>query len=72
MCIRDSIYIRSRRVKVDSKNVNAEWEGTLTAGLEGSDEIGPPSGTGPKVGTTSPRSGSGPDSEDTVSARNPR
>jgi len=63
-----AIYIRSRRVKVDSKNVNAEWEGSLTAGLEGSDEHQPPSDTGPKVGSASPRSGSG---DDTVSARNP-
>jgi phosphate/sulfate permease len=42
-----AIYIRSRRVKVDSKNVNADWEGSLTAGLE-PDEGKPPSGTGPK------------------------
>jgi PiT family inorganic phosphate transporter len=42
-----AIYIRSRRVKVDSKNVNADWEGSLTAGLE-ADEGKPPSGTGPK------------------------
>ncbi len=63
-----TIYIRSRKVKVDSKNVNAEWEGSLTAGLEGSDEHQPPSDTGPKVGSASPRSGSG---DDTVSVRNP-
>lgn len=37
-----TIYIRSRRVKVDHKNVNAEWKGDLTAGLEGSDEHKPP------------------------------
>jgi phosphate/sulfate permease len=54
-----AIYVRSRRVKVDHKNVNAEWEGSLTAGLEGSDEHGPPSDSGPKLGTPSPRSGSG-------------
>ena len=53
-----AIYIRSRRVKVDAKNVNAEWEGSLTAGLEGEDQ-NPPSSTGPKVG------------DDTVSAGNP-
>jgi PiT family inorganic phosphate transporter len=53
-----AIYIRSRRVKVDHKNVNAEWEGSLTAGLEGSDEHPkPPSDTGPRVGTpASPQS----------------
>jgi inorganic phosphate transporter, PiT family len=33
-----AIYIRSRRVKVDHNNVNAEWEGSLTAGLEGDEE----------------------------------
>ncbi len=62
-----AIYIRSRKVKVDHKNVNAEWEGSLTAGLEASDDQKPPSDTGPKVGTLSPRFGSG---DDTVSARN--
>ncbi len=62
-----TIYIRSRKVKVDHKNVNAEWEGSLTAGLEGSDEHKPPSDTGPKIGTPSPRYGS---DDPTVSARN--
>jgi len=60
-----AIYIRSRKVKVDSKNVNAEWEGSLTAGLEGSEE--PPSDKGPKVGTTPP--GYGGSGDDAVSAR---
>ena len=32
-----AIYIRSRKVKVDHKNVNEDWEGSLTAGLEGDD-----------------------------------
>jgi PiT family inorganic phosphate transporter len=32
-----AIYIRSRRVKVDHNNVNEDWEGSLTAGLEGDD-----------------------------------
>ena len=32
-----AIYIRSRKVKVDHKNVNDDWEGSLTAGLEGDD-----------------------------------
>ena len=62
-----AIYIRSRRVKVDHKNVNAEWEGSLTAGLEGSEDGKPPSDPGPKVGAgASHRSG-----DDTVSAGNP-
>jgi inorganic phosphate transporter, PiT family len=47
-----AIYIRSRRVKVDHNNVNAEWEGSLTAGLEGDDQK-PPSDRGPKVGAGS-------------------
>ncbi|MBW0014938.1 inorganic phosphate transporter [Mycobacterium sp.] len=52
------IYIRSRRVKVDHKNVNAEWEGSLTAGLEGEDHK--PSDPGPRVGAGAPPgSGSG-------------
>ncbi len=51
------IYIRSRKVKVDHKNVNAEWEGSLTAGLEGADE-NLPSDTGPTAGTAAPRYGS--------------
>jgi phosphate/sulfate permease len=42
-----AIYIRSRRVKVDHKNVNADWEGSLTAGLDG-DESKPTSETGPR------------------------
>jgi phosphate/sulfate permease len=54
-----AIYIRSRRVKVDANNVNAEWEGSLTAGLEGDEDHKPPSDTGPKVG------------DDAVSAGNP-
>jgi phosphate/sulfate permease len=61
-----AIYIRSRRVKVDSKNVNAEWQGDLTAGLEGADDTSS-SGGGPKVGATSGTSGS---DGDTVSVRN--
>jgi phosphate/sulfate permease len=51
VAVSTAIYIRSRRVKVDHKNVNAEWEGSLTAGLEGAEDHQPPSGKGPKVGT---------------------
>jgi hypothetical protein len=69
-----AIYILSRKVKVDHKNVNAEWEGSLTAGLEGDDHK-PPSDTGPRLGAPAsqpgPRSGSDPGSEDTVRAGNP-
>ena len=63
-----TIYVRSRKIKVDHNNVNAEWEGSLTAGLESSDEHKPPSDTGPTAGTgASPRSTS---EGDTVIAGN--
>ncbi|BBZ37370.1 inorganic phosphate transporter [Mycobacterium conspicuum] len=54
-----AIYIRSRRVKVDHNNVNEDWEGSLTAGLEGDD-----SKPSVKVGP----SGSASD-DDTLTAR---
>jgi PiT family inorganic phosphate transporter len=49
------IYIRSRKVKVDHTNVNAEWEGSLTAGLDVAGDGRPPSDTSarPGSGTTS-------------------
>ena len=56
------IYIRSRKVKVDHRNVNEDWEGSLTAGLEGDD-----SKPSAKVGA-GPR-GSGSDDENTLTAR---
>ncbi len=34
-----AIYLQSRKTKVDHTNVNAEWKGDLTAGL---DETGKP------------------------------
>lgn len=42
-----AIYLRSRKVKVDHHNVNADWAGNLTAGLDGSDDSGPPSSPSP-------------------------
>ena len=62
-----AIYIRSRKVKVDHKNVNDDWEGSLTAGLEGAEDVKPPADTGPRVGGPPPGLGS---DDDTVSARN--
>jgi PiT family inorganic phosphate transporter len=56
-----AIYIRSRRVKVDHNNVNEDWEGSLTAGLEGDDSGSEKVGAGP-------RGGSGSD-DDTLTAR---
>jgi len=53
-----TIYIRSRKVKVDHNNVNEEWEGSLTAGLDGTADAKTPSGPG----SGSPRSGSDDDS----------
>jgi PiT family inorganic phosphate transporter len=47
-----AIYVRSRKNKVDHNNVNAEWEGDLTAGLDDSNSGRPPSG-GAKVGAAS-------------------
>jgi phosphate/sulfate permease len=64
-----TIYIRSRKVKVDHKNVNADWEGSLTAGLEGSDDQQPPpSDTRPEIGAPAPRFGSDDDSVSTRTA----
>ncbi|OBA61582.1 inorganic phosphate transporter [Mycobacterium sp. 1100029.7] len=48
-----AIYVRSRKNKVDHNNVNAEWEGDLTAGLDDSDNKKPPSDGGAKVGAAS-------------------
>jgi PiT family inorganic phosphate transporter len=61
-----AIYIRSRKVKVDHKNVNAEWEGSLTAGLDGTDKHEPPP-VDPRPGVPLPRSGA---ADPTVSAGN--
>ena len=62
-----TIYMRSRKVKVDHKNVNDDWEGSLTAGLD-ADDNKPPSDTGPKV-SAGPGSGSGDDTVTAGSAR---
>jgi inorganic phosphate transporter, PiT family len=45
-----AIYVRSRKNKVDQNNVNDEWKGDLTSGLDESDT--PPS-RGAKVGASS-------------------
>jgi inorganic phosphate transporter, PiT family len=52
-----AIYLRSRKTKVDHKNVNAEWKGDLTAGLDEADQptvtvgAGVPGGNGKVTGT---------------------
>ncbi|KAA8969137.1 inorganic phosphate transporter [Mycobacterium sp.] len=35
-----AIYLQSRKVRIDHTNVNADWEGSLTAGLESSPGAG--------------------------------
>jgi PiT family inorganic phosphate transporter len=50
VAVSTTIYLRSRKNKVDHNNVNAEWEGDLTAGLDASDTNKPPSDGGAKVG----------------------
>jgi PiT family inorganic phosphate transporter len=35
-----AIYLRSRKTKVDHTNVNAEWKGDLTAGLDHNGQLG--------------------------------
>jgi PiT family inorganic phosphate transporter len=50
------IYVRSRKNKVDQNNVNADWEGGLTAGLD--DDTKPPSSGSPKVGDDTVSAGS--------------
>ncbi|CAM4423659.1 Low-affinity inorganic phosphate transporter 1 [Mycobacterium basiliense] len=37
-----AIWLRSRRATVNHTNVNADWEGSLTAGLDGSSKSVPP------------------------------
>jgi inorganic phosphate transporter, PiT family len=48
-----AIYVRSRKNKVDHNNVNAEWEGDLTAGLDDSNSGKPSSNGSAKVGAAS-------------------
>jgi len=54
VAISGTIYMRSRKVKVDHHNVNAEWEGSLTAGLDESADPPPPPDAGPKLGAPAP------------------
>jgi PiT family inorganic phosphate transporter len=35
-----AIYLQSRKTKVDHNNVNAEWKGDLTAGLDEDGKLG--------------------------------
>ncbi|OBJ54697.1 inorganic phosphate transporter [Mycobacterium sp. 1423905.2] len=67
-----AIYIRSRKVKVDHNNVNAEWEGDLTAGLDKPSVSAPTAGPG----STNGSNGSGPAQprlgpDDAIKAGNP-
>jgi PiT family inorganic phosphate transporter len=38
LAVATAIYLRSRKTKVDHTNVNAEWKGDLTAGLDETDQ----------------------------------
>jgi PiT family inorganic phosphate transporter len=40
-----AIYLQSRKTKVDHSNVNAEWKGDLTAGLDEADVTAVTAGT---------------------------
>ena len=52
LAVASAIYLQSRKTKVDHKNVNAEWKGGLTAGLDEADQpmaavgAGAPAGNG--------------------------
>ena len=52
-----AFYFNSRRTPVTPSNVNAEWKGDLTRGLEQYDDQHPPANPGPTVGGngTAPR-----------------
>jgi PiT family inorganic phosphate transporter len=69
-----TIYLRSRRVKVDHRNVNADWEGHLTAGLDSADELPapppPPSPTPPTPPTPPSPSARQYGSDGQIPARN--
>jgi PiT family inorganic phosphate transporter len=40
LCVAGVIYVRSRKNKVDASNVNDDWEGGLTAGLDSAEPAG--------------------------------
>jgi PiT family inorganic phosphate transporter len=50
------IYVRSRKTKVDHRNVNDDWEGSLTAGLD-ADGQSESRATAPAHATTGPAAG---------------
>ncbi|MBV9350898.1 MAG: hypothetical protein JOZ23_05110, partial [Mycobacterium sp.] len=58
-----AIWLRSRKVRIDHTNVNDEWEGSLTAGLESADQpavgarvpVGAPSGLGREANGQTPQ-----------------
>jgi inorganic phosphate transporter, PiT family len=58
LAVASAIYLRSRKTKVDHNNVNAEWKGDLTTGLDelesnptASVDAGVPGGDGAATGT---------------------
>jgi inorganic phosphate transporter, PiT family len=40
VAVATAIYLQSRKTKVDHTNVNAEWKGDLTAGLDDDGHLG--------------------------------
>jgi PiT family inorganic phosphate transporter len=48
LAVSGAIYRQSRKVKVDHTNVNDEWEGSVTAGLDSSDQQ-PPDDQDPRL-----------------------
>jgi PiT family inorganic phosphate transporter len=48
LAVSGAIYRQSRKVKVDHSNVNDEWEGSVTAGLDSSDQQ-PPEDQDPRL-----------------------
>ncbi|QLL08221.1 inorganic phosphate transporter [Mycobacterium vicinigordonae] len=57
LAVSGAIYRQSRKVTVDHRNVNADWKGDLTAGLDSADQQ-PPTGQGPRSGANAPQLGS--------------
>ncbi|GBG40635.1 inorganic phosphate transporter [Mycobacterium montefiorense] len=58
VAVSTTIYLRSRKNKVDQNNVNDEWKGDLTAGLDSDSDKPPSNHQGPRVGDDTVSAGS--------------
>ncbi|GLE52794.1 inorganic phosphate transporter [Mycobacterium montefiorense] len=58
VAVSTTIYLRSRKNKVDQNNVNDEWKGDLTAGLDSDSDKPPSNQQGPRVGDDTVSAGS--------------